>query len=108
MSLNNQQQDTNPYTQDYALPIYVQNELNNQSQNNNTVFQANKLNHGTLTQPLIYNNDSIDYTESFSEMAPRTNDNQNNGCQLSDGMKCFLIIEVIADIVGVILYFIIF
>lgn len=91
------------------LPYYVSNNNQNFLQpNGQQNYSINESNNNVIHQPLLDFNDSIDYTESFSEMSARTNENQNDECHMSPGFKIFLIIEIIADVIGLIAYFIIF
>lgn len=105
MSVNYQEPNQNPYSQDYQIPYYMRKDSYYQSQNDQQA-STDKINSNsnTNTQPLIDSCNSIDYTEPFLNINSNENNNQSANCDKYLCWKCFLLFELILDIIGLIIY----
>lgn len=79
------QQENPQWSQPQDLPIYI----------------VNNSNSNLISQPLINTNESID---SFTEMRPAQN-NQTENCETHPCVKVFVVLELLCDIVGLLIYF---
>lgn len=113
MNQNHEQHDSNPYNVDYSVPEYYV-KYNQDHPEQQTVYQQTNLNDNFKNvnqQPLIDSVDSLEYTDSISNLTPRmieneNNETDNNHCEKSTCIKCFCLLEIILDIIGLIIYFV--
>lgn len=107
MNNNYEQQNTNPYDVNYTMPDYYvkYNQEYLEQQNVNQQIQLRDNNSNVSSQPLIDSIDSLEYTSSISNTTPRIIENENNQCEKSTCIKCFCLLELIVDIIGLIIYF---
>lgn len=87
----------NPYEQNYTSSFQYQ-----MSQPQDLpIYIVNNSNSNLVSQPLINSNESID---SFTDMRPAQN-NQTENCETHPCVKIFVILELLCDIVGLLIYF---
>ena len=107
MSNQNEQQYVNPYDVNYTMPeYYVKYNQESLPQPPYQPTPPNVSNSNVNEQPLISYDDSLDYTESFSNVTPRVTGNEANQRQISWWVKCCCITEFIFDVIAFLVYLI--